>query len=81
MAVAAPQSAMPNAVATTRPMPGARRSVAASRHPVLSYAPEPRTATVVARLAALMFATACAIGVAAGVTLTVLTALVTQLGH
>jgi hypothetical protein len=80
MAVAAPQSAMPNPVATTRPAPRARL-VAASRHPVLSYVPEPRTATVVARLAALMLATACAIGVAVGVALTVLSALVTQLGH
>jgi hypothetical protein len=71
---------MPNPVATTRPTPSARL-VAASRHPVLSYVPEPRTATVVARLAALMVATACAIGVAVAITLTALTALVTQLGH
>jgi hypothetical protein len=71
---------MPSRVATTRPAPDARL-VAASRHPVLSYVPERRTATVVARLAALMFATACAIGVAVAVTLTALTALVTQLGH
>jgi hypothetical protein len=55
--------------------------LAASRHTALSYTPEPRVTGVVFRLMALMAATAFAIGAATAVTLTVLTGLVTQLGH
>jgi hypothetical protein len=80
MAVAAPQSAMPTLVPTTRPAPNARM-VAASRHQVLSYVPEPRVAGVVVRLMALMGATAFVIGATTAITVTLFTGLVTQLGH
>jgi hypothetical protein len=71
---------MPAPVPTTRLAPDAR-PLGAARHCTLSYAPVPRIAGVIVRLVALMAATAFAIGAATAVTLTVLTGLVTQLGH
>jgi hypothetical protein len=74
----APQPAMPQADAPMRPPAQAR--LAASRHTVLSPVPQPRTAWVVTRLAALMLATSVAVGAVVAIALALATGTVTQLG-
>ncbi|MDQ1520873.1 MAG: hypothetical protein QOI55_1946 [Actinomycetota bacterium] len=76
----APQSAMPYPPVTTRPQPAAR-TTGVSRHALMSPMPEPRLGGVVVRLAALILATAFAVGCASAVALAIVTGTLTQLSH
>jgi hypothetical protein len=79
------QSAMPQVMPETRPRTSSavRPAPAAwsTRHTVLSPVPEPRVAGVLIRIAALLTATAVAIGVVSSVVLAFAAGALNQLGH